>query len=519
MNWLKKFIIILSTFLIVVFLILFALTKAIKPAIIKEFVNAQLSAATHQPTLVEGDISWQIFPRPSIKMMGIQIGDKEKNSPYLVKLNSLTFNLQLTPLLRGQLIFSEINVDNFQITINTRSQPEKLNQVKETRTSKKNSLAQRFAIKSILLSKGKLILKYNQKIIVLSNLQLGAEQVNLKDNAFPFQLKSLLQINETADTSLIKARINFTGNTTLSTDLFSNPLAAVKNILFNGQLLISDFKIKEVNFNKITAHLKMQSGILTLNPLTIDLYDGISVGQLMYDWTTNKLAIDQTATNINSNKFTYSLLGKHYFKGDIDFSIHSQTNLQRSPWKENTIGNGSLTIKEGAFETFDIDKVVSEINNTVNMLLGNKGKNLQQLTELSKLKINPFLVGGSNFNLLTLQYVLQNNTLHLNSIVFQTNKLQLKGNGELNLNNNYLDSHFLIQVDTTKNSDIKQVQELLGGGFPITITGNIAMPLVLPDLKIIYPIITKFWMRETVTQSMEQIQKQIKKLIPKQKTS
>src|SRR5262249_14785800 len=97
-------------------------------------------------------------------------------------------------------------------------------------------------------------------------------------------------------------------------------------------------------------------------------------------------------------------------------------------------------------------------------------------------------------------------------LVLQTERLQLKGNGELDLKNKDINNHLFVTVSLT-NPKVDKIQQLLGGSFPILVQGNLLTPIILPDLKVINPILTQYWLKETLKNPVKEIHKQIKSLL------
>ncbi|CEK11076.1 AsmA family protein [Legionella hackeliae] len=509
MKFLKKLVVCLVVLLIVATVFLWALAKSIRPEVVKDYVSAQLTHLTNQQSQVDGDISWQLFPRPGIKITGVRIGNKSEQSAYSVTLENLLFNLKITPLLRGQLVFSELDVNGFLLTINPNTTPPL---VKKGQLSAKKSqhVAEQFAIERILLSRGEVNYQNNQQVIKLSNLQIGAERFNLKKLSFPLQFKTQVDV-AVEGKPLMKAQVNFNGSTALSMHLFDKPFATLQNTPLAGQLTIQDLTVNQLKISKIRATVKTKTGILLLNPLTLNLYNGESVGDLSYEITSKKLTLNQTATNLNGNKLIYDLVKKKLFKGSVDFSIHTQANMDGN-WQDNTFGQGNLTIKDGVVESVNLNKVIDGTSDKINNLLSGKKDKANDVLQLSQFDDPAFFKGHTNFKLLTIQYTLQNAKLLSDSLVLQTDRLQLKGDGQLDLKDNNIDSRLQAKVSLT-DPEVDKIQQLLGGSFPLLVKGTLTTPSVLPDLKIINPILTRFWLKETLAKPVKVIHKQIKTLL------
>ena len=504
MKILKNLLIGLLTLIIITTIIIWVLTKAIQPELIKNYVSSQLSALTHQNSKVEGDISWHLFPLPGLKITKIQIGTENSPANYSLTLDSLRFNLKITPLLRGKLVFNEINVDGFKININpdAPSIAMKIQDIIHSNDAKTN-IAEQFAIERFLLSNGKIVINQNQKKITLSNLQVGAEQFNLNKALFPIQFKTDLSII-TANEKLLKTHINFKGSTSISAELFNNPLIALQNTSIEGQLFLQNLKFKQLKINTISAQIKTRPGLLSLNPLALKLYNGESVGDLKYEFVTTKLIVNQTATNLDSSTLIYDLLNKNLLKGTMDFSIHAQANLQTTNWQENTTGKGSLTIKEGVIEAINLNKIIDDVSSKINLMIADKKVSVDGLLQLAQLNNPEFFKGITNFKLLTLQYRLQNAQLESHSLVLQTDRLQLQGDGRVDLKNQGLSGQLIAKIILT-DSNLAKIQQLLGGGFPFLLKGTLTEPLVLPDLQKINPLLTNNWLADTLAKPVEKI--------------
>ncbi|MDI9819469.1 MULTISPECIES: AsmA family protein [unclassified Legionella] len=515
MKFLKK---LLATFVVIFILttiILWVLAKSIKPEIIKDYISSQLTSLTAQPSQVEGDISWQLFPRPGVKITGVQIGNESSQTNYSVKIDNLLFNLKITPLLRGKLVFSELAVNGFKVNIN----PNAERQVKPKKStpadkhSTQNSLAKQFAIERFLLSQGQVTLIQDNNKLTLSNLQVGADQFNLQKETFPLQLKSNF-ILTSANKAVAKASVSFKGSLALSASLFNDPLTVLQQTPLNGQLSLQNLRIKQFKVNKISANVKTKAGSLLLNPLTLNLYNGESVGDLSYEFANMKFDLNQTATNLDGSKLLYDLTRKN-FKGTADFSLHAQASMQNTDWQNTVTGKGNLTIKDGIVESIDLDKFIDETSNLINGLISGNKENINRTLQPGQFENPDFFKGNTNFRLLTLQYALQEGKLQSDSLVLQTDRLQLKGEGTLNLRDNLLDGHLLAKVSLT-NPSVDKIQQLLGGSFPVLIKGNLVTPIILPDLKVINPLLTRFWLKETLTKPVKQIHKQLKSLLTAQ---
>lgn len=447
----KKLLLTLITAVILPIVIILTVSKFVTPESAKAIVNRELPILTNQTSHVNGEIDWQLLPRPGIRITRILIGPSNPNSNYAINISKLFFNLQIMPLLKGQLVFNEMKIDGLIFSIN--SAPQAANQDKpasEPDIHQKNNLADdiraHFAINSILLTHGQLVIWKEKNNIRFTELQLGAEQLNLKNESFPLQLKSNLLFS--LGGSLGKAALDFKGKIQLNSSILENPIKALENANINGHLLLENARFKQVNIGKISSNMLTKKGEISLNPLYLSLYNGESLGDLSYQIESKKLTINQTASRLDAKKFLNDLWSQNSVQGILDFSLHLSTVLEDKLWQNNIRGNGNITVKNGLLFNINLPQIISGT---------------------AKLATKAGQNDHTKFELLSIQYRLLNAKFIYDSLLLQTSHLQLKGKGEIDLKNPILDN----KVSVKQNS---------GESIPLRVKGTIMRPQVLLDL-------------------------------------
>ena len=491
--------------------VFWVVAKSVRPEVVKEYINSQITHLTAQNSQVNGDISWHLFPRPGITLTAIEIGDLRSHDALAMKIDNLLFNLKITPLLRGKLVFSELKMNGFTIQINSESEHSTTN-LATAKTVKKEEVSETFAIENLMLSKGRLIWMRHDDKLVVSNLQIGAEQFNLDQSAFPFQLKGMLEKLK-ANQSQAQAHINFKGNTRLSPALLHNPQHALKMLLVNGQLNLSGILIKKLQINQLSANTQFKEGKLRLNPLALKLYKGESVGDLEYDLTQQILKINQTGTNIDNSKVMQDLFTRKIATGRLDFSLHTQTDLNNPSWQTGTRGNGNFTIKDGALLAINFNKAINDTDDKISKLLDGHVDKSNQKLQADQFGDPALFRGDTPFKLLGMDYKLENDLLLSDSLVLQTDNLQLKGSGQLNLNDRAVNAHLQAKV-TFNNKQTEKIQQLLGGSIPFQVKGTLDNPIVIPEIDKINPFLTQLWLKANLEKPVKAIKQQLQDLLP-----
>lgn len=505
MTTLKKLVLALLIPLLLACIIMWGIVNSLKPDTIKAYVNAKLQQLTNESGQIKGDVSWHVFPRPRIKITQVEIGDAANPKPLAISIDNLLLNLKLTQLLRGNLVFSELNIDGFTVQINQRLGSTPLpTGIKPPRAV--DSLANQFAIKNLMLSHGKRVLTRDQTQMIVSGLQIGAEQFNLHQQLFPFQLKGKIALSKQgqpyAHTQLI-----FKGNTRLGPEWFSD--VALKSWPLFGQLTLLDLGIHQFKIDRMQANTSYKEGVLDLNPLTLSLYRGESVGDLHYDPQQAQLHINQTATDLDSNKLIHDLFAKKLLKGRLDFSLHTQIDLKDFTWPQSVKGKGNITVKDGALMALNVNEMIQAANSRINTLFINKANVTQPIKPEDTLANPAFFKGNTDFKLMASQYRIDNRLLNSHLFVLQTNRLQLKGGGQMNLLDYSLSGNLLAHV-LFKNDNADKIQQLLGGAIPLLVKGTIIEPLIVPDMEKINPLLTKTLITETLAMPIKAVHHQLK---------
>jgi uncharacterized protein involved in outer membrane biogenesis len=487
---------------------LWLLTKTLSPTVVKNLINRQLTSLTAQPSHIEGDINWQLFPRPGIKITQIHVGDDhaQSNSLYI---ENLLINLQLSPLLKGHLVFGELKVDGLKANLNPLTTNSDKNTIAAAAAIEKKpaTAAVEFAINHFLLTHGQVTINQPGSKISLSALKIEAEQLNLKNNDFPLQFKA--KINATMPEAKLRSSLNYKGKIRLTPSIFREPQQVLQNLSLNGQLLIQNLQYNQVKIGKINSRIQSKAGTINFKPFNLSLYSGESTGDLSYQINTNKLTINQTATKLNAEQLSQDLFAKNVLQGNLDFSLHAATLLQNH-WQASLSGHGDLSIHDGTLYLVDLNKFMDGTLSKLYSLI-NQGPYDVKVDLAQRLLNSPVPESGSTkFQLLNVQYHLQDAKFIQDSLVLQTDRLLIKGHGEVNLVDSSQQFNLSVQVNTN-DSTINKVQQIVGGTFPLQILGKITSPKILPDMNVLSPILSNFIIKRAVVDPAKKMQKQVQK--------
>ncbi|CEG56410.1 AsmA family protein [Legionella fallonii] len=489
MKLLGKLALTIVALLFITSITLWILAKNINPETVKKLVNNQITILTHKKSHVDGAISWQLFPRPGLKFNKIIIGDEQLNEEYSLSIDTMLLNLKITPLLRGKYVFSEVSIDGLTTSVNLdAAQTSKSPDNSASSKSNPTNYGEQFAIERLLVSRGQITIHKNNHATVFKNLQIGMDQFNLQNSPFTLQIKA--KLSEFAANPLITATINFKGRLSLTPAILSQFPNGINQSTSEGQLLLQNVSLNQFVIKKVSATIKTNKQSIQFNPFTLSLYDGESIGTMDYSYATQQLSLNQTATNLNGKQIMAVLFGHDILSGALDYSIHATIPVEKTSIT-NISGKGSLAIKNGEIYNINLEQLLNSLKEKLANLVPDKsfdlGKIQQQLTDWDSSK---FTHGNTTFKLASMQYQFNNGILSSDSILLQTDKLQVKGQGSLNLSTEELSSKLQASVNNTNNDPLMQkIQQALGGYLPLIISGTLEQPKILPDFKQITPLL------------------------------
>lgn len=512
MNLLKKIVLAFIILSILTCLSIWLLTKNITHTAVKDLINKELGAITSQKGRIDGQVTWQLFPRPGVKIAQIHVIDEGNQSNSSLSIDNLLLNLQIAPLLHGRLVFKEIKIDGLAANINISGAQASgmFGKIAHFSAAQNDNRAVQFAVERFLLTRGQIVIAQAKQKITMNDLQLEVENTNLKKKLFPLQFKTKLAV--TTAQNKFKANLAYNGRIRLAPSILEQPLNALQSTGINGQLLARSIQFNQFKISRLSANTLTKKGTLTLHPLNMSLYSGESVGDLNYEFANKQLSINQTATKLNAGPFLKNFFGKTLVKGKLDISAHGSMNLKDDNWHKNIIGHGNLTIKDGVLTFINLQALADNASKKIHTLPTQAQNDVDTALEQPLLSPKAPPDGSTNFQLLNLQYQFLNSKFIANSLLLQTSNIQLKGDGQINLDSYALGGNLRATL-MTGDSMVLKIQQLLGGSFPLTLTGTVMQPEILPNEREISPIVTKYMLKNVLVYPVKQIKNQLQNII------
>lgn len=276
---------------------------------------------------------------------------------------------------------------------------------------------------------------------------------------------------------------------TSPTSQTTSPLKAwqLSNIRASGKVAIAQGQAQNVRFSDLSAEVVMQNSQITLEPLSLRLYDGTYQGFVKVDLSEPDPRYDlhSELAHVNSNELlTDSVSLEEIVYGFIFANASLQGQGVKAEQILNTLsGNGLIKIEEGKFTTFNIWPQLAQIF----QLLGSLGK-AKELTRIGN-ELNQF-PDETHFSVFEGRFELKNGTAGSSKILIEIPEqnlhltLLLDGEFGLDLSLDFLgkiriDPQSKYYADIEKYfRDFKQADESIELPFPVPIGGTLLKPQV-----------------------------------------
>lgn len=245
----------------------------------------------------------------------------------------------------------------------------------------------------------------------------------------------------------------------------SLPMELLRIIQVDGELAVKQLKMQNLLLRNVNLGILTNAGVVNLDPIRIDLYDGSSSGQLRLDLRDDlpKYRLNKKIQGVQIGALLADFIGEDRISGVLNANVSLTTQGEwLSVLKKNSNGDIALLLKDGALNGFNIRH---SIDKAKAKLKGDSEPSAQESkTDFSSLEVSGLIKQG----------VFISDDLNLQAPV-----MRVGGEGQVDLNNDTVD--YLVNVKlvgTIKGQDGATADDLSGLLIPVRIDGPFS------DLKI-----------------------------------
>ena len=241
------------------------------------------------------------------------------------------------------------------------------------------------------------------------------------------------------------------------------PMDLLRSLQLDGQLSVKQIKLQNLYLNDVELRTVAKNGVLKLDPISMNLYDGRFKGSVQVDARAKlpKYRVSKTLSAVQIGKLLTDFVGEERITGELAAKVELRTSGEwMSALKKNSNGSMNLMFKDGAV----------------------KGFNLRYGIDRAKAKLNKQpapaeALQTTDFSALSLSGKIKNGVFSSNDLNLEAPLLRVGGEGKANLNDNTVD--YLVKaklVGTVAGQAGGEADELKGLLIPVSIKGPFASP-------------------------------------------
>lgn len=320
-----------------------------------------------------------------------------------------------------------------------------------------------------------------KETLAISNMKMQIDQSTLKGNASIQNfstpaIKFNLNLDNLNVDSYLTASKKESDTTTPSTTAASKPfpLDALRKLNIDGTFSANTLDIAKLRLQNIHTKLNSGGGLIMLDPLTVNLYDGTYSGKIRIDARGSALHIAtiNQAQNIQAGTALKDYMGKDVISGvanvDAKLSVAGNESAQLLP---SLTGAIEFKFKNGVISGFNIAKTIR------NAKIKLKGQTPADANEVVQTDFSE-LAGSASVT---------NGIINTQQLEMKTPLLRVTGKGSADLVTQGLDFAITaILVSTLKGQDGAELEDLRGIPVPIKVGGTFTVPKLKLDLKSLY---------------------------------
>ncbi|MFA5905781.1 MAG: AsmA family protein, partial [Desulfobacula sp.] len=319
--------------------------------------------------------------------------------------------------------------------------------------------------KSVSLSAGELILD-DSKLVFSADVK----EFSLPDIKFDLQLDEM-DLDRYLPEQKIKEGTKPKEDAKTSAPAGSKATATdygpLRKLVLDGNIKIAKLKARGATVENAVAHILAKNGVITIDPLSLNLYKGSLASKVEVDVRKNDPAtrIDADAKEIQAGPMIKDTMKKELIEGTLKADIElSMTGAAPEMIKKTLTGKGEILFTDGAVIGIDLADTVRSIQSKLG-----SGKEVKEKpkTDFAEFKV-PFTA--------------KEGLIRIDGTSLSSPLMRVSATGTAHLATEVLD----LRIDPKLVATLKgqgDTQTRSGLTVPVLVTGTFSSPKVQPDIK------------------------------------
>ncbi|HEY0665818.1 MAG TPA: AsmA family protein [Gallionella sp.] len=230
-------------------------------------------------------------------------------------------------------------------------------------------------------------------------------------------------------------------------------LSALNKLNAEGGLRIGSFKVMNLKLAQVRLDIKAHKGIVNVNPLSANLYQGSMNGSLSVNaQSVSRFTINESLSNVAIAPLIKDLMDLDAVegRGNVMLDLNTQGNLVGA-LKKALNGNASVNLENGAIRGINLTKLMLDAQNI------GKGATTQTLgvSEGDKTEFSEFKA----------TFKVSNGVAHNDDLSVKSPQLKISGGGDIDVGNERIDYTVKAMLQQAQGSDYLVVPVQLSGPF------------------------------------------------------
>ncbi|RKZ95388.1 MAG: AsmA family protein [Gammaproteobacteria bacterium] len=248
------------------------------------------------------------------------------------------------------------------------------------------------------------------------------------------------------------------------------PLETLRQINVKGILDIGKLKVSGTHSEKIHLEINAADGLIKLNPISANMYQGQYQGNVSLDarGKTLKLTINENLKDVQVGPLLKDLSGDDKISGTANAQAKLTGNgATVDQIKQTLTGNGKFSFTDGALKGINVAESIRKAKAAL------KGEKLPASDAPLQ----------TDFSSLTGSFTATNGIINNQDLLAKSPLLRINGTGMVDLPKEGIDYTLKVSiVGTTKGQDATDLADLEGLTIPVNITGTFAQPKPTVDI-------------------------------------
>jgi AsmA protein len=247
------------------------------------------------------------------------------------------------------------------------------------------------------------------------------------------------------------------------------PVDQLRHLDLTGKMTLGKLTVNKLNVADIVVHILAKNGLITVDPMAANLYQGAFKGNTVLDVRGNvpSMKVNETLSSMQVGPLLKDMTGKDTLTGTTQ-STASLTTAGMTPGdlKANLNGNLTFTFTDGSIQGINIPKMLRDA-----------------VIKIKGGTPDPSEVNETDFASLGGTAKITNGVLDNRDLLMMSPLMRLNGAGQVNIPREGLD--YLLTatvVASLKGQKGEPLAELAGLSVPIRIAGTFAQPKFTLDL-------------------------------------